>query len=217
MVLTHSGETLKNYIESNKSLNFKTKVGLLSCIASGLMSIHDLGLVHRDFHDLNVLVANHQNGIYPYIIDLGLCRREDEKDRSKYYGLPQYLPPEYFKHGQYKRPADVYAFGIIVYFLFTSEFPFREDWCRWKKIKGKVICDKWLKFQENVNLPPLIMKLIKECCNYNPSKHPTAKWLEITTEDWSRDIGSWGEKYVNKTSEFYRQYEEIEKKKEREK
>jgi len=130
MVLTHSGETLKNYIESNKSLNFKIKVGLLSCMASGLMSIHELGLVHRDFHDRNILVANHQNGIYPYIIDLGLCRREDEKDRNKYYGLPQYLPPEYFKYVQYKRPADVYAFGIIAYFLFTGKFPFREDWCR---------------------------------------------------------------------------------------
>jgi eukaryotic-like serine/threonine-protein kinase len=128
-MLTHTGETLSSYITSNKSLNFKKKMGLLNCIASGLMSIHELGLVHRDFHDRNILIANHQNGIYPYIIDLGLCRKEDEKDRDKYYGLPQYLPPEYFQNqnSQYKRPADVYAFGIVTHLLLTGKLPFKEN------------------------------------------------------------------------------------------
>lgn len=210
IMLTHTGETLSSYIKSNKSLNFKTKVGLLNCIASGLKSIHEKELVHRDFHDGNILVANHQNGIYSYIIDLGLCRKEDEKDRD--YGSPKYLPPEYFEKSQYKRPADVYAFGIVAHLLFTGKFPFKDCNWGWKKIRGKVIRDKWLNFQENTNLPPLLMKLIKDCCDRNPSKRPPAEFLEVITERWSKDIGFYGEEFVNKTSEFYQQYEEMEKK-----
>jgi eukaryotic-like serine/threonine-protein kinase len=213
IMLTHTGETLSSYIKNNKPLNFKTKVGLLNCIASGLASIHEheLKLVHRDFHDCNILIANHQYGIYPYIIDLGLCRKEDEKDWGKYES-PEYLPPEFFLSGQYRRPADVYALGIIVYFLFTGEFPFKESYEGWEEIEERVICDRWLEFQENTNLPPLIMELIKDCCDRNPLNRPKAKDLEITTEVWAKDIGFYGEEYVNKTSEFYRQYEEMERK-----
>ncbi|CAG8579959.1 10336_t:CDS:2 [Ambispora leptoticha] len=186
IMLTHTGETLSSYIKSNKSLNFKRRMILLNCIASGLNSIHERGLVHRDFHDRNILIANHQSGgIYPYIIDLGLCRKEDEKDRNEYYGLPCYLPFEHFEYGQYKRPSDVYAF---------------------------VINDKWLKFKEDTNLPSLLVELIKLCCDRNPLNRPSTKFLENITERWSKDVGFYGEKYVNKTSKFYKQYEEMEKK-----
>ncbi|CAG8758719.1 1108_t:CDS:1, partial [Ambispora leptoticha] len=88
-------------------------------------------------------------------------------------------------------PSDVYAFGIIAYFLFTGEFPFRGNYGSGrKKVRGKVISGNWLKFQENVNLPSLLMELIKHCCDRDPSKRPTAFKLGVITEAWSMDIGS---------------------------
>ena len=62
----------------------------------------------------------------------------------------------------------------------------------------------------NINLPPLLMELIKHCCDRDPSKRPIAWKLGVITEAWSMNVGSWGEEYIDKTSEFYRQYEQLE-------
>ena len=50
-------------------------------------------MVHRDFHIGNIL---HDDGIFTYISDMGLCGEVSNVDTTKIYGVKPYIAPEVF-------------------------------------------------------------------------------------------------------------------------
>ncbi|CAJ0765441.1 24454_t:CDS:2, partial [Entrophospora sp. SA101] len=66
---------LRNYLYKHRYLTWSDKSKLLLDIAKALNSIHQMKLVHKDFHCKNILV---DVGAKIYIGDFGLCQHEEE-------------------------------------------------------------------------------------------------------------------------------------------
>ena len=67
---------LSNYLKNNyQTLTWLDKLKSLLDISKALNSIHQMKIVHKDFHSKNILVDDQ---IKIYIGDFGLCQYEDE-------------------------------------------------------------------------------------------------------------------------------------------
>src|SRR2546430_1939415 len=103
---------LRNYLDQN-NLNWENKIRNIHYIALGLNEIHKKGLIHCDLHIGNILMNNNST----CITDMGLCKpaNYDASDKTKVYGVINYMAPELLRGQNYTEATDIYSFGIIMY------------------------------------------------------------------------------------------------------
>ncbi len=103
----------------------RLRAALLS-IVEGLSALHEAGILHRDLKPSNVLVGKDGR---VRIADFGLATLFDPAASSGPEGLavgtPAYMPPEQARGEALGPAADLYAFGVILYEVFTGELPFQ--------------------------------------------------------------------------------------------
>jgi serine/threonine protein kinase len=96
-------------------------------IAAGLAYLHGLDIIHRDIKPSNILL---DSDFRPKITDFGLSGlfpADLAATGSSVHGTLQYRAPELFNSSrQYDFTVDVYAFGITVWSILTSEDPFND-------------------------------------------------------------------------------------------
>jgi serine/threonine protein kinase len=87
-------------------------------IASAMEYLHAQRpvIIHRDLKTLNVLIAF--NGAAK-ICDFGLV-----KNPNTQAGTPAYMAPELFQNKSYNKSVDSFAFGVLMWELFTGDIPF---------------------------------------------------------------------------------------------
>ncbi|KLL03221.1 MAG: hypothetical protein MRECE_23c007 [Mycoplasmataceae bacterium CE_OT135] len=191
---------LRQYLDKNyNKLNIKNKLYKLYTIASGLNSIHQQGLIHRDFHAGNVL--NSGDGRYcqthSYITDLGLCRPANRRKDDKIYGVMPYVAPEVLNSKVYSQTSDIYSFGILAAEIITGLPPYYElPHSLGLAIK---ICEGLRPNLDTTQAPQLLKDLIKKCWDANPLQRPVASELAKTLNDW----------YNGKNAEFNNQCKEF--------
>ena len=115
--------TKKNY----KNFGWLIRIKALSGIIQGLNEIHQKQIVHRDFHTGNILSNIISLNLSSYnicISDMGLCGEAGNTDNTNIYGVMPYVAPEVLRGKPYTQAADVYSFGMIMYFIATGKQPF---------------------------------------------------------------------------------------------
>ncbi len=114
------GFNLKNVITVKPEQLNGRRLWLAQELARGLDIIHRSGYVHRDFAADNVLLTRQWQ---VRIIDMGFVAPSGMKSQER-TGTPSYMAPEQIR-GETLTPAtDVYAFGVILYEVFTGRLPF---------------------------------------------------------------------------------------------
>ena len=89
--------------------------------------IHEKNMVHRDFHIGNILLLyDIKYGCGLLISDMGLCGEVGNIDSTKIYGVMPYIAPEVLRGKPYTQAADIYSFGMVMYFVATLRQPFAE-------------------------------------------------------------------------------------------
>ncbi|POG63371.1 kinase-like domain-containing protein, partial [Rhizophagus irregularis DAOM 181602=DAOM 197198] len=189
--------SLRQYLNNNfKLMKWKDKLDILGRIASGLLNIHEKGLIHRDFHCGNILIGH---SLITFITDLGLCRPANvspSKDQEIYGVLP-YVAPEVIKRKKYTQESDIYSFGIIAYEVCTGNYPYH-DMTRDTNLAIS-ICGGH-RPESNYKIPQLILNIIKQCWDTDPLKRPKAKEINDLLEDYYGSYGV-GEYEINKQIE----------------
>ena len=102
--------------------NWNEEIYRLRWIIQGLEQIHEKKMVHRDFHIGNILID--KTSLVTYISDMGLCGEVGNVDASKIYGVMPYVAPEVLRGKPYTQAADIYSFGMVMYFVATYKQPF---------------------------------------------------------------------------------------------
>jgi serine/threonine protein kinase len=121
IVLNQMKYDLHEYIEKYRSTITWPDINKLCMdITFGLSYIHKEGLVHRDLHPGNVLRERLNNNWC--IADLGLSGPPDQT--NKVYGNLPYLAPELLTEKKYSAQSDIYAFGMLLYYITTFKSPF---------------------------------------------------------------------------------------------
>ena len=117
------GRTLADELyETGSSLDAAKRLfpGICDAIAE-LHSRFDPPLIHRDIKPSNFMVE----GDTVLVIDLGIARTFD-KDAvcdTSHFGTRAYAPPEQFGYGQTDARSDVYALGMLLFYLLCEETP----------------------------------------------------------------------------------------------
>jgi serine/threonine protein kinase len=152
-------------------------------ISYGLKNIHENGLIHHDFHCGNILLNNYDNNLYSQITDLGLCKPANVTHQSgdkKIYGVLPYVAPEVLRGKKYTQASDIYGFGIIAYEICTGLPPYHD--IAHDKFLAIRIC-QGQRPQSNYTIPQLILDVIQQCWDADPSKRPEAEELSDLFSD----------------------------------
>lgn len=103
---------------------------LVRATLSAVAYLHDHGIVHRDLKPENLLFRTPEDNADLLIADFGLSRVMDEQQfhvLTTTCGTPGYMAPEIFKKTGHGKPVDLWALGVITYFLLCGYTPFDRD------------------------------------------------------------------------------------------
>ena len=117
------GVTLDELVHAGPmSAGEATYIGQEVCRA--LAAVHKAEIVHRDVKAQNVMRANDGGRII--LMDFGAGEfTRDIGQTSRAQGTPLYLAPEIFNGAGATVQSDIYAVGVLLYYLVTGGFPVR--------------------------------------------------------------------------------------------
>ncbi|RHZ89165.1 hypothetical protein Glove_18g54 [Diversispora epigaea] len=174
--------SLRNVL-SNKfeELTWKNKSSILSSIANGLTNIHEMDLMHKNFHSGNIV---NLTLTICYITDVGLCKPVAENDLEKIYGVIPYMAPETLSKGEYTQASDIYSFGMVMLEVLTSYPPYynipHDENLVIKICKG-------YKPKIKYEIPQFFKEIMENCWNFKPFDRPTAEELKFQLDKYFYD------------------------------
>jgi len=191
------------------------KLMILYSIIEGLYTMHQLNLVHKDFHDGNIFsegfkdpaihalednvlekvdtVLEESTSIIPVITfiisDLGLSQPveyfQSFSEKDKIYGVLPFVAPEVLRSKPYTPASNIYSFSMIMW-EFTSEIrPFNDK--AHNLHLGLSIC-KGERPEISENTPQCYIDLMKKCWDEDPNKRPNALEVMEIIGIWYRNV-----------------------------
>lgn len=96
---------------------------LLTQMASGLAAAHQAGIIHRDLKPGNIMIDTRLNA---KLVDFGLAQENTGTRSSADYliGSVNYIAPEVAAGRAPTHKSDIYALGLVLYYMLTGEVPF---------------------------------------------------------------------------------------------
>jgi serine/threonine-protein kinase len=119
---------LQSLVTAEGPLGPERAARLVAQAAGALGEAHERGIVHRDVKPANfLLVRPGQGGEFVKLIDFGIAKLGDTSGLTRtgmVMGTPGYIAPEVITGGEATPRADVYALGMVLYFLLAGGEPY---------------------------------------------------------------------------------------------
>ncbi|XP_059806232.1 dual serine/threonine and tyrosine protein kinase isoform X1 [Hypanus sabinus] len=156
------------YAGLKAGLKLEVRLQISLDVVEGIRFLHRQGLVHRDIKLKNVLLDKQNRA---KITDLGFCKPEAMMSGS-IVGTPIHMAPELFS-GKYDNSVDVYAFGILFWYLCTGTIKLPEAFEKcsskdqlWTNVKKGARPERLPAFDEEC------WQLMEACWSGDPSQRP---------------------------------------------
>ena len=128
--------------------------------------LHSHGIAHCDIKPENIGFDQYS---HVKLIDFGLCtdhlREKTYKCGTPYFSAPEVFLPE--SHDDFK--ADIWSYGITMYFLRTGEFPFENH--DLNKFMRKITHPGYIK----IKCDGPVRKLVEMCLEFDPHQRKSAQ------------------------------------------
>ncbi|KAK9478623.1 kinase-like domain-containing protein [Lipomyces japonicus] len=127
--MAYGGE-LFDRICSKGSYYESDAINIIRSVTSAVLYLHRHGVVHRDLKPENLLFRTPDDNDDLLIADFGLASIIDD---DKFHilkttcGTPSYMAPEIFHKTGHGKPVDIWAIGVITYFLLCGYTPFDRE------------------------------------------------------------------------------------------
>lgn len=150
---------------------------LIRATLSAVAYLHDHGIVHRDLKPENLLFRTPEDNADLLIADFGLSRIMDEEQfhvLTTTCGTPGYMAPEIFKKTGHGKPVDIWAIGVITYFLLCGYTPFDRD-SNLEEMQAILVADYSftpIEYWRGVSMSA--REFIKRCLTIDPTQRLTA-------------------------------------------
>nr|XP_046196193.1 serine/threonine-protein kinase WNK2-like isoform X1 [Oncorhynchus gorbuscha] len=166
--------TLKTYLKRFKVMKPKVLRSWCRQILKGLHFLHTRTppIIHRDLKCDNIFITGPTGSVK--IGDLGLATLKRTSFAKSVIGTPEFMAPEMYEE-HYDEAVDVYAFGMCMLEMATSEYPYSE--CQnaaqiYRKVTGGVKPASYDKISD-----PEIKEIIGECICHRREERYTIKDL----------------------------------------
>jgi len=185
------GITLKEYMESERVLNWKDSVHFVTQILRALQHAHERGIVHRDIKPQNIMMFT--DGTIK-VMDFGIAKFAREEGRTatdQAIGTVHYISPEQARGDVTDAKSDLYSVGVMLYEMLTGQKPFDTD---------NPVSIAVMHMQNIAELPrhinPDIPEHIEEIIVHAMEKNPNDRYQ--TANEMIRDIDRFkADPYVN--------------------
>ena len=114
------GRTLAQLVQERGrfSLDDAIRSGIELCRA--LAAVHAAGVLHRDVKAHNVMRADDGRIV---LMDFGTGREASDASAPDIAGTPLYISPEVLRGEPATPQSDIYAVGVLLYYLLTGDYP----------------------------------------------------------------------------------------------
>ncbi|CAB5357006.1 unnamed protein product [Rhizophagus irregularis] len=151
-------------------------------------------MVHRDLHTGNILFKDTYYWVTSnYISDMGSSGEVDNIDETSIYGVMPYVAPEVLRGRPYTKAADVYSFGMIMYFVATEKQPFAN-----RAHDGLLALDICNGIRPEINekeAPKCYIDLMTKCFDSNPANRLNVNEVEKSIKLFYEDQFEAAEEY----------------------
>jgi serine/threonine protein kinase len=147
-------------------------------VLHALNYLHMTGFVHRNVKPENILLTGNDAIPDAYLGGFGFAAERNVSKGEMLLdpvGSLPYLAPELLHNQPYTQAVDMWAFGVVLFIMFTRSMPFpdpeqdRDEWmCR-------VAAGEWNEdLLAESGAPPAACELIARCLRVNPSERPAS-------------------------------------------
>ncbi|XP_014830166.1 PREDICTED: serine/threonine-protein kinase WNK4-like [Poecilia mexicana] len=166
--------TLKTYVRRFRPMKLKLLQRWSLQILKGLHFLHSRSppILHRDLKCDNVFINGPTASVK--IGDLGLSTLKKASFAKSVIGTPEFMAPEMYEE-KYDEAVDIYAFGMCMLEMATSEYPYSE--CQnaaqiYRKVTNGIKPDNFSKVQNQE-----LKEIIEGCIRTNSSERFTVQDL----------------------------------------
>lgn len=172
--------------DGEEKLNVYTRLRILEDVASGLMFLHTLDIMHLDLKSLNLLLD--RAGTVK-IADFGLSvvKSEIEGSEGKAIGSLPYMAPELMVDEPVPdKCCDVYSFYVVIWEVVCGKQPHEGRSPAWiMRFASKR--RKRLEIPKHVGCPERLEALMIRCAEFDPSLRPSMEACQRAISDVRAD------------------------------
>lgn len=194
------GKSLSKTMKKAGPFNAHQVISIGQQCCDVLTTAHKLGVIHRDLKPDNImLIPNARERYTVKILDFGIAKLSDDEHGSMtetgaIFGTPEFMSPEQARGDGADPRSDLYALGVILYYMLTGKLPFSG--------KNKfAVLNKHLNdpaprpsdIAPHVDVLPALEGVIMKCLNKRPEeRYQSGEALYETLEDVRDLLGSLG-------------------------
>lgn len=185
------GEDLMDYMKKNGPFDEAAARKLICGIAQGLCHLHSYGIIHRDLKSSNILRRADGTAV---IIDLGvgstIQKRESlnptmtidqlctamasanvAEETNGLKGTIPWMSPEMIRDQRWSEKTDVYAFGIIMWEIFSGLIPYSD--LEGARLLFAIVAGDRPPLSKVSNMPEDLIQLMQKCWHNDPNERPS--------------------------------------------
>ncbi len=193
------GQTLRDRLSSNGSIEPLALTQLGAQIAEALHSAHSHGVVHGDIKPENIVV---QAGGAPKLFDFGIARQVaaetatltrsvhdlGETPRAAIAGTVAYMPPEILRGESGDVRSDLYSLGVVLFEISAAQRPFVGPTIT--ALVSQILHEPAPRLggAENI-VPQELARIVQKLLEKDPgSRYQSARELQVDLTNLQRDL-----------------------------